>query len=87
MLVKFHSDMSYAGRGFNASYRTVPIKCGGKFTTPSGIIHSANYPQNYPHNQNCEWLIEVDNNHVVNITFLDFDIEHSRNCTDDYVKV
>lgn len=87
MFVKFHSDVSYAGRGFSASYKTVPIKCGGKFTTSSGIIHSANYPQNYPHSQNCEWLIEVDKNHVVNITFLDFDIENSRNCTDDYVKV
>ncbi|EFN89302.1 Cubilin, partial [Harpegnathos saltator] len=87
MFVKFQSDISYAGRGFRASYRTVPIKCGGKFTTSSGIIHSANYPQNYPHSQNCEWLIEVDNSHVVNVTFLDFDIENSRNCTDDYVKI
>lgn len=87
MFVKFQSDVSYAGRGFNASYRSVPIECGGKFTTDSGIIHSANYPQNYPHNQNCEWLLEVDTNHVVNLTFLDFDMEYSRNCTDDYVKV
>ncbi|XP_014475365.1 PREDICTED: cubilin [Dinoponera quadriceps] len=87
MFVRFHSDFLYIGRGFNASYKAVPITCGGKFTTPSGIIHSANYPQNYPHGQNCEWLIEVDNNHVINITFLDFDIENSRNCTDDYLKI
>jgi len=87
MFVKFHSDSSYASRGFNASYRIVPIICGGKFTTISGIIHSTNYPQNYPHTQNCEWLLEVDSNHLVNLTFLDFDIEASRNCSDDYVKV
>lgn len=87
MFVKFHSDVSYAGRGFNASYKSVPIECGGKFTMDSGIIYSTNYPMNYPHRQNCEWLLEVDNNHVVNLTFLDFDIENSRNCTDDYVKV
>ncbi|XP_011637168.1 cubilin-like [Pogonomyrmex barbatus] len=87
MFIKFHSDSSYAGPGFNASYRSVPIECGGKFTATSGIIHSANYPQNYPHSQNCEWLIEVDNNHLVNLTFLDFDIENSRNCSDDYVKI
>lgn len=87
MFVKFHSDVSYAGRGFNASYRIVPIECGGKFTTESGVIHSTNYPLNYPHGQYCEWLLEVDSNYVVNITFLDFDIENSRNCTDDYVKV
>lgn len=87
MFVKFHSDSTHASRGFNASYKSVPIACGGKFTTISGIIHSANYPQNYPHIQNCEWLIEVDSNHLVNLTFLDFDVENSRNCSDDYVKV
>ncbi|XP_012062648.1 PREDICTED: cubilin [Atta cephalotes] len=87
MFVKFHSDSSYASRGFNASYRTVPIICGGKFTTISGIIHSANYPQNYPHIVNCEWLLEVDNNHLVNLTFLDFDVENSKNCSDDFVKI
>ncbi|EFN66210.1 Cubilin [Camponotus floridanus] len=87
MFIKFQSDTSYAGRGFNASYKSVPIECGGKFTTDSGIIHSPNYPQNYPHGQNCEWLLEVDSNHVVNLTFLDFDMENSRNCTDDFVKI
>lgn len=87
MFVKFHSDNTYASRGFNASYRNVPIECGGKFVTDSGLIHSAQYPSNYPHGQNCEWLIEVDKNHLVNLTFLDFDMENSRNCSDDYVKV
>lgn len=87
MLVKFHSEVTYAGRGFNATYRSVPIECGGKFTMDSGLIRSTNYPLNYPRNQNCEWLLQVDSNYVVNITFKDFDIENSRNCTDDYVKV
>lgn len=86
MFVKFHSK-HYSSRGFNASYRSVPIGCGGKFTAMSAIIHSANYPQNYPHTQNCEWLLEVDSNHVVNLKFLDFDLENSRNCSDDYIKV
>lgn len=87
MFVKFHSDVLYNNRGFNASYKSVPIECGGKFTAISAIIHSTNYPQNYPHLQNCEWLLEVDSNHLVNLTFLDFDIENNRNCSDDYVKV
>jgi len=87
MFVKFYSDQTYAGRGFNATYRSVSIVCGGKFVTDSGVIHSTQYPMNYPHNQNCEWLIEVDKNHVVNFTFLDFDVESSKNCNDDYIKV
>ncbi|XP_033347146.1 cubilin [Bombus vosnesenskii] len=87
MFVKFHSDVTYATRGFNASYKSVPITCGGRFTTDTGIIFSKNYPKNYPHSQNCKWLIQVDQNYIVNMTFLDFDIEDSRNCTDDYVQI
>ena len=87
MFLKFLSDVTYVSRGFNASYKTVPITCGGRFTSDSGIIHSANYPQNYPNKQNCKWLFQVDQNYVVNITFLDFDIENTENCTDDYVRV
>ncbi|XP_015589651.1 cubilin [Cephus cinctus] len=87
MFMKFHSDYLYGGRGFKARYRTVPIQCGGRFSGQVGAIHSLNYPNNYPKNQHCEWLIQVDVNHLVNLTFLDFDFESTRNCTDDYVKI
>ena len=87
LFIKFESDYTIAGRGFKANYKTIDRACGGTFLATQGVIHSTNYPLNYPHNQNCEWLIEVANNHVVNLTFTDFDIEHNANCTDDYVKV
>lgn len=87
MFLKFHSDSLYALRGFNISYKSVPITCGGRYTADSGIIFSANYPKNYPNKQNCNWLIQVDHSYVVNVTFQDFDIENSKNCTDDYVQV
>ncbi|XP_023314262.1 cubilin homolog isoform X1 [Trichogramma pretiosum] len=87
MLVKYTSTPAYASYGFEAVYRSVPLRCGGKFTTQFGVIHSANYPANYPHNQWCEWLITVDQFHAVNLTFVELDIEKSRNCSDDYVKV
>ncbi|KZC14141.1 Cubilin [Dufourea novaeangliae] len=87
MFLLFHSDISYAARGFNISYKSVPILCGGKFTADAGFIHSTNYPQNYPPKQNCEWLLQVNPNYLVNVTFLDFDLEASVNCTDDYVQI
>lgn len=87
MFVKFISDISYAGQGFAATYKAVPLTCGGRFLIDQGFIYSANYPKNYPHGQNCEWFIEVDKNHAINLTFTDFDIEDTTNCTDDYVKV
>ncbi|XP_076296135.1 cubilin [Lasioglossum baleicum] len=87
MFVKFHSDMSYAARGFNASYRSVPLQCGGRFTADAGTIYSTNYPKNYPHKQNCEWSLQVAQNFRINLTFTDFDLENSENCTDDHVKI
>ena len=49
-------------------------------TTPSGTIHSPNYPNMYNHDDDCGWLITVDMNHVVELTFSDFDLEHQTNC-------
>ncbi|XP_076766726.1 cubilin [Xylocopa sonorina] len=87
MFLRFHSDSGYAATGFNASYKMVPLTCGGKYTADTGVIFSANYPKNYPNKQNCEWLLQVDQHYVVNITFLDFDLEDTRQCTDDYVRI
>ncbi|XP_043479110.1 cubilin-like isoform X2 [Leptopilina heterotoma] len=85
--VRFISDGSTANKGFQARYESVNLRCGGHFTAQSGSIHSPYYPQNYPHNQNCEWLLIVDTDHVVRLNFTNFDIENTKNCSDDYVKV
>jgi cubilin len=61
--------------------------CGGRITAPTGFIYTPNYPQNYDHNDDCGWLIVVDDNHVVQLTFLDFAIERHINCTYDHVAV
>ena len=54
-------------------------------TTPTGSIHSPNYPNAYDANDDCAWLIEVDANHVVQFTFVDFDVEPHQSCAYDYV--
>ncbi|XP_046744297.1 cubilin [Diprion similis] len=87
MLIKFEADHNYQGTGFKITYRSVDIKCGGRFTTPTGVITSPNFPQNYPRKQKCEWLIQMPRNHHVNLTFIEFDVEHTTNCTDDYVRI
>lgn len=62
--------------------------CGGKFTSLWGVIHSHNYPKNYENNDDCEWLIQVPGNHLINLTFTDFDVETSlRNMITDSVNV
>ena len=87
MYVHFRSDVSIRGKGFLATFKTLPQGCGGLFKSPVGAIHSPNYPQDYDHDADCTWLIEVPVNHVVVLRFIDFDVEPFTNCTFDYVGI
>ena len=60
---------------------TLTTGCGGVFTTPSGSIHSPNYPQNYDRNTDCIWTITVDPLHIVDFTFIEFDMGSQVNCS------
>ena len=42
--------------GFNLTYNI--YDCGGKLTGPIDIIQSNNYPQRYPANTECAWVLE-----------------------------
>ena len=59
--------------------------CGGRMVAASGVITSPNYPNMYDDSDDCAWLLEVDENHVVSFTFEDFDVEPHSNCSYDYV--
>ena len=48
---------------------------------------SRNYPNNYDHNTDCEWLLTVEERHSVVLTFVEFDVEGSSDCRYDYVAV
>ncbi len=37
------------------------IKCGGILDPNFGVIESPNFPNEYPSNSNCEWLIKPAN--------------------------
>lgn len=64
-----------------------PAGCGGPVTAPSGEIHSPSYPNSYPSNVDCSWVISVDPSHRVLLNFTDLDIEYHSNCLWDYVAV
>ena len=49
-------------------------------TAKSGVITSPNYPNSYEHDDDCGWLIEVDFGHIIQFSFLDFDVESHSNC-------
>lgn len=84
--VHFYSDLSYSGRGFSATYKSVPAKCGGIFAVAQGNITSLNYPNNYPGSTNCQWLLRTEASHTLSFQFTDFDLE-DQNCMADYVSI
>ncbi|XP_066280455.1 tolloid-like protein 2 [Branchiostoma lanceolatum] len=48
--------------------------CGGTYLEDSGTISTPGYPDNYPDNQNCEFLFP-DTGQIITITFKDFHLE------------
>ncbi|XP_077342421.1 adhesion G-protein coupled receptor G6 isoform X5 [Lithobates pipiens] len=52
----------------------------GKFTSPC-------YPEMYPNSQDCNWTIISPVGFIIQVTFLDFDIEEAQNCMYDYVSI
>ncbi|XP_062137785.1 cubilin homolog [Drosophila sulfurigaster albostrigata] len=81
--VSFNSDGSTNGRGFEATYRIFPSKCGGRLTSKTGVISSPGYPRPYPRNSNCEWTLEVTPHHRISFTIEAMDLESGMNCNWD----
>ena len=57
-----------------------PLGYSSCISTCVGVLTSPNYPSNYDSDDDCGWLLEVDTNHVVQLTFEDFDVEPHSNC-------
>ena len=56
--VVFFSDQSYEAKGFNLTYQM--FNCGGHLRGTGHVVTSPNYPQNYPSNYDCAWLLEYE---------------------------
>lgn len=86
LLVRFRSDSSVTFGGFRAKYESV---CGGTFSTPSGVLHSPYYPQPYPKNRDCIYVIAQPLSKAIRLDFTQFDIEGStpRSCAFDFLEI
>ncbi|ELK26749.1 CUB domain-containing protein 2 [Myotis davidii] len=61
--------------------------CGGVLTGLSGVLTSPEYPNNYPNNAECRWVIRAAGPATIKLVFVDFQVEGSADCTYDYVAV
>lgn len=72
VFLKFVTDSVLAYNGFRLEW--VIDGCGGHLTKPSDAFTSPGYPFTYPTNVHCEWLIEVDYMHSIELTIHDVSI-------------
>ena len=63
------------------------VVCGGTFTKMSGVMQSPQYPENYPENVMCQWVIELPPQYKITLEFTDFQLEKSTSCQYDFVLV
>ncbi|XP_064472120.1 cubilin-like [Ornithodoros turicata] len=85
--LRFVSDDSTSGAGFEVSYDTALTGCGGVASGTSGHITSPNYPQPYGHNADCSWTIKVSQGSVISIVIVDVDIEQHAACNYDFLEL
>ncbi|XP_053567795.1 adhesion G-protein coupled receptor G6 [Bombina bombina] len=52
-------------------------------TAPSGSFNSPCYPKSYRSSQDCKWTIRAPPGFIIQVTFVDFEIEEAQNCMYD----
>ncbi|KAL4624103.1 CUB and sushi domain-containing protein 1-like [Arapaima gigas] len=51
--------------------------CGGHLSDPDGLVLSPEYPEPYPHGQECDWTITVKPDYIIVLFFKQFSLEPS----------
>ena len=90
MYFRFHSGPYGNSKGFHIEYKAMPnwlyTACGGNYSNASGAISSPSYPDDYPEQADCIYLISLQNGMVVNIDFHTMDID-CQGSPSDYIEM
>lgn len=72
----------------SAVYLVFEIKaCSETFTTKRGTLRSPSFPDLYPSDQNCTYVISRPEGERITLMFLVFDLEGGFHCPHDYVEI
>ena len=63
------------------------VVCDTMLTDYSGVIESPNFPNPYPHNRNCTWVIKTSLGNTLNVSFSHFQVETHTSCAYDHLQV
>ncbi|XP_029438812.1 ovochymase-2 [Rhinatrema bivittatum] len=92
LILKFLSDFQKPRTGFSMTYRALAPNnlpdsgCGSVAVLfEEGLIQTLHYPESYNNSADCRWLIHAPADYIVKLTFEDFELEESENCSYDYV--
>ena len=85
---RFESDSATNGAGFHLEYKAFQLitSCGGTFSDASGVLSSPSYPNPYPDQTDCVYLISQPNGTYVNISFLSMDV-NCQGTPSDYIEM
>ncbi|XP_073838449.1 cubilin homolog [Musca autumnalis] len=86
LYLHYRSGSSGNRKFFKAMYHTVPAKCGGTFSTPSGTLMSPNYPKNSSEETHCKWELTIPDSYGIEISIRDLQFPES-SCTANYLAI
>uniref|UniRef100_A0A8C8BEW9 Cubilin n=1 Tax=Otus sunia TaxID=257818 RepID=A0A8C8BEW9_9STRI len=87
LVVNFISNNNINARGFRATYAASSSSCGGTFHMDRGAFNSPGYPEPYPLNTECVWMILSSPGNRLQLSFIAFQVEDSSGCTKDYLEI
>ncbi|XP_055948474.1 cubilin-like isoform X1 [Argiope bruennichi] len=102
IVLKFRSDSTTQRPGFSIQVRqamdcgsTTPVatpeapKCGGVYDSEEFSLKSPGFPNDYPNNSQCEYLVKKISPDIcgLELKFAHFDVEKGPDCSYDYLDI
>ncbi|TNN61141.1 Cubilin [Liparis tanakae] len=89
LTVHLVTDSSVNKRGFNATYSSVPLLCGGTLNATSAIqtLGSPFFPDAYPPYTACRWVLDAPAQESIKISVQNFVLQLSQSCSTNYLEM
>ncbi|XP_028390679.1 cubilin-like isoform X2 [Dendronephthya gigantea] len=87
LFIVFRSDKNVEYNGFSFTYSDTIDQCGQSHLYSPGTLKSPLYPNLYPNNVDCKWIVSSNNDKHILLQFSYFSLEGSSSCVFDYLEV
>ncbi|MED6286585.1 hypothetical protein CHARACLAT_007536, partial [Characodon lateralis] len=89
LTIHFVTDSSVQKQGFNATYRAVPLLCGGilNATTAKQTLTSPSFPSAYPPYTSCRWVLDAPPRETIKVSVQTFVLNPSQSCSTNYLEM